>query len=601
MKRPGFVRIGLAILPEQRRFTVKTNLASMLRLAERAGKLGCDLVAFEENGMHLFVPRSEKGCEIPGPETAKLSGIAARHQMYLAATMSEKTTNGFHNVVTLFDRSGAIQYIYRKQQLIDAEIKGGIIAGNENRPIQTDFGRIGFLICYDTQFPELMRTLAFRGVDLVICPHVGGAGQNAGKMVGSAFAGQNHCWLAWVGRYVTSFINPLGAEVAKLPEGETLLVADIELSRNRIVPQSTTFSLDWRGHQFTQIRPGYGGSSFPSVVVESPDMPLFTENALPSGRVATELRICNRSGERRSGTLRVEFPLRFHCRSLESQPYYVDQLYDENWLLSEPEFSFDLPPFGTESRTVIWDVPGGTSGNYLLRASGVDDQGDRVFWERQVSRLQDLPAPVRAPLIRQWRNVQTEGIRIPLEYDFFGSPVRSESEVRIARTNDEFVLWSRMTRYGAWKHEKDRNLEEFAIAFSHEEPKSLLFWLRINPNGAYVGQRRENGFQVRRPTPVWEVWTRASATGWETWIRLPFRELPGKWRPNPVWRFNCERHALIPSDIGRERAPYSIVAPRSLLRKKHENQPSRATEWACWIPHYTRLDNPARFGTLEME
>jgi hypothetical protein len=158
-----------------------------------------------------------------------------------------------------------------------------------------------------------------------------------------------------------------------------------------------------------------------------------------------------------------------------------------------------------------------------------------------------------------------------------------------------------MTRYGDWKNGNERNLEEFSIAFSHEKPEKLLFWLRIRPDGICTGQRRENGFQVRRPTPAWNVWTRTSATGWETRVRLPFRELSEKWCPNPVWRFNCERHALIPYELEQNRASSEIVAPRSLLRKNQETPPVRATEWACWIPHYTRIDNPARFGTLKLE
>ena len=40
-----------------------------------------------------------------------------------------------------------------------------------------DFGRFGVCICWDMQFPEVARTLALRGAQLVVCPHLGVGGR----------------------------------------------------------------------------------------------------------------------------------------------------------------------------------------------------------------------------------------------------------------------------------------------------------------------------------------------------------------------------------------------------------------------------------------
>ena len=43
-------------------------------------------------------------------------------------------------------------------------------AGDALCLVDTDFGRVGVLVCYDLRFPELARSLCLQGAELLVCP-----------------------------------------------------------------------------------------------------------------------------------------------------------------------------------------------------------------------------------------------------------------------------------------------------------------------------------------------------------------------------------------------------------------------------------------------
>lgn len=73
------------------------------------------------------------------------------------------------NSAALVDRGG-VRAVYRKTHLWDRE-KLVFTPGDACPPVvPTSAGRIGVLICYDLEFPELTRTLALAGADLIAAP-----------------------------------------------------------------------------------------------------------------------------------------------------------------------------------------------------------------------------------------------------------------------------------------------------------------------------------------------------------------------------------------------------------------------------------------------
>ena len=138
----------------------------------RAAAAKADLVLFPELVVHGHcTPNTWELAEpVPdGPATRTLVDIAKRHRLVLSAGLSEKERDIVYNTQVLVGPDGYLGK-QRKLHLSRDEVnhyKGG-------RDILVfDIGRckVGTVICYDNQFPEIARVLALRGADVILMPH----------------------------------------------------------------------------------------------------------------------------------------------------------------------------------------------------------------------------------------------------------------------------------------------------------------------------------------------------------------------------------------------------------------------------------------------
>lgn len=104
------------------------------------------------------------------PVFADWAAEAARGGALVIAGFCEQGADGrLYNSAAVVDASGVLA-VYRKTHLWDRE-KLVFTPGDEPPPVvDTPFGRIGVLVCYDLEFPELTRSLALRGADLIAVP-----------------------------------------------------------------------------------------------------------------------------------------------------------------------------------------------------------------------------------------------------------------------------------------------------------------------------------------------------------------------------------------------------------------------------------------------
>ena len=95
---------------------------------------------------------------------------AARGDAIVIGGFAELGADGtLYNSVALVDRDG-VQAAYRKLHLWDRESLW-FAPGDEAAPVvDTRHGRIGLAVCYDIEFPELTRSLALRGAELIALP-----------------------------------------------------------------------------------------------------------------------------------------------------------------------------------------------------------------------------------------------------------------------------------------------------------------------------------------------------------------------------------------------------------------------------------------------
>ncbi|HET9125746.1 MAG TPA: nitrilase-related carbon-nitrogen hydrolase [Solirubrobacteraceae bacterium] len=149
----------------------------MLSLAaiEQAAAARAQVVVLPElvNSGYVFTSAEEAASlAIPAedPLIGEWTAAARRHGLVLAAGFCERAADGrTYNSAVLIDPDG-VRAVYRKLHLWDRE-KLWFTAGEALPPVlDTTVGRVSLVICYDLEFPELTRTLALAGVDLLLVP-----------------------------------------------------------------------------------------------------------------------------------------------------------------------------------------------------------------------------------------------------------------------------------------------------------------------------------------------------------------------------------------------------------------------------------------------
>lgn len=88
----------------------------------------------------------------------------------IAGSMPEYTHEALYNVSYLCRRDGTWDRQYKIHVTPDEISAWGLQGGNTLRVFDTDFGKIGILICYDVEFPELPRMLAKQGLQILFVP-----------------------------------------------------------------------------------------------------------------------------------------------------------------------------------------------------------------------------------------------------------------------------------------------------------------------------------------------------------------------------------------------------------------------------------------------
>jgi predicted amidohydrolase len=139
---------------------------------ERAAAEKVELVLFPELVVHGHcTPNTWELAEpVPdGPSVARLMHIARRHRLVLCAGLSEKERDIVYNTQVLIGPDG---YLGKQRKLHLSRDEGFHYKGGRELPV-FDAGpcRVGIVICYDNQFPEVSRVLALRGAEVMLMPH----------------------------------------------------------------------------------------------------------------------------------------------------------------------------------------------------------------------------------------------------------------------------------------------------------------------------------------------------------------------------------------------------------------------------------------------
>ena len=119
----------------------------------------------------------------------------------ISGSMPEIKDGKLFNVGYLCKRDGTIER-YEKIHVTPDEAKvWGMQGGTEIKTFDTDAGKIGILICYDSEFPELSRLLADEGMDILFVPFLTDTqnGYSRVRHCAQARAIENECYVAIAG------------------------------------------------------------------------------------------------------------------------------------------------------------------------------------------------------------------------------------------------------------------------------------------------------------------------------------------------------------------------------------------------------------------
>jgi predicted amidohydrolase len=160
------------------------NFAEFARQAgyfvEVAAEYESDFVMFPElftTQLMSFLPNEDPKkqiahlTEFTGEYLSLFSGLAQQHAIHIVAgSHPTRRDDAIYNVAYLFLKDGAV-HTQDKLHITPNEARWwGIRGGSELRVFETGKARVGMLICYDCEFPELVRLMADRGAEILFVP-----------------------------------------------------------------------------------------------------------------------------------------------------------------------------------------------------------------------------------------------------------------------------------------------------------------------------------------------------------------------------------------------------------------------------------------------
>ena len=187
--------------------SVTENITTCVEYVRRCVEAtGAELVVLPESCTTGFTP----GCpteqlwdlvsEVPGPVTQRLCDIAAELGIHLVAGTYERgaTPDVVYNSSVLIDPLGVIRGVYRKTHPFCSEaVAGGgwVTPGDSVTVVDTELGRIGMIICFDGDYPELSRIQAVRGAEVICRPSALLRSADVWELTSRARAYDNHVYV----------------------------------------------------------------------------------------------------------------------------------------------------------------------------------------------------------------------------------------------------------------------------------------------------------------------------------------------------------------------------------------------------------------------
>jgi deaminated glutathione amidase len=250
------MRLPVALVQLDATDDVDANITTAATLADEAAGGGARLVALPE---YLQYRGDDDGFRasarpVPGPHTDAFADVARRHDAWILVGSLAETSGDEarpHNTSVLLAPGGSIAATYRKIHLFDVAVDAGpvdtesarVTAGDNTVVADVDGVALGLSICYDLRFPELYRSLALAGAEVLTVPanFTERTGRDHWEVLLRARAIENGAWVlapSQIGGPPGSpafgrsmIVDPWGTVVAQAPDRVGIIRADVETDR----------------------------------------------------------------------------------------------------------------------------------------------------------------------------------------------------------------------------------------------------------------------------------------------------------------------------------------------------------------------------------
>lgn len=248
----------------------EANLAKIERAARAAAEMGARLLVTPElslSGYALGKRFATLAEPADGPAVSRLRALAEALGLAIVAGFPERDGERVFNSAVLAKPDGTY-HVYRKCHLYGPAEKAAFAVSDALPTVMTvDTLKVAMLICYDVEFPEMVRGLALSGAKLILVPTAlpaGPASRHVSNLLVPTRAMENQLFIVYAdlcgqengleyeGRSVIA--APDGEYLARAGQDETLLFARIHPGAYAVTDAETPYLADRRAELYDRFR-----------------------------------------------------------------------------------------------------------------------------------------------------------------------------------------------------------------------------------------------------------------------------------------------------------------------------------------------------------
>lgn len=243
----------IALVQMENEGEMQKNLEKSLKAVHEAAMQGADVVLFPEVQLTEFFPQysgrevSHYGIEISSDIVKAFQKSCKDNHIMSVPNIYLKEKDKYYDASLLIDRSGNIMgvqkmvHIAQARQFYEQDYYEPSDTGFQ--VFDTEYGRIGIVVCFDRHYPESIRTETLMGADLILIPTVNTKAEPSEmfewELRVQAF--QNSVAIAMCNRVgredemefsgESIVVSPTGEVIAKADDKEQIVYVDIDISK----------------------------------------------------------------------------------------------------------------------------------------------------------------------------------------------------------------------------------------------------------------------------------------------------------------------------------------------------------------------------------